>query len=259
MPGILPSFKGTWINLQRGLLTVTAGLGCSLALWIWLQRYLPKLPYFNKLILQTSSGDVLSTSEATIETGPAVGDIGIAVSELKPGGSVKFIRESLDDDTVYGSALSVGAFYYSRPGEFISMKKRRGYSIGFGVFDVGPQVKGASLPSGAYVTVGKQVQDELFLAGELVGYLDQAAEARTGFEYAASDALFLRAGYRYSLRDNDLGNGALSGLTAGLGIALGAVRFDYAWVPYGDLSSTHRFTITSRFGATTSTGKQNAW
>ncbi len=95
----LPSLQGTWINLERGLITVTAGLGCSLGLWIWLNRYLPKLPYFNKLILKTTDGQ-LAAMDSPVETGPAVGDIGVAVSELKPGGSVKFITESYPDGRI---------------------------------------------------------------------------------------------------------------------------------------------------------------
>ncbi|MEO6435367.1 MAG: ATP-dependent Clp protease proteolytic subunit [Tepidisphaeraceae bacterium] len=101
MPGVLPSLRGTWIALQRGLFFVTAALACSMVLWIWLNRYLPRLPYFNKLILTTTAGD-LSTIDADrpFETGPAVGDAGIAVTELKPGGSVKFMTDSYPDGRI---------------------------------------------------------------------------------------------------------------------------------------------------------------
>ena len=104
IPGVLPSLPGTWINLQRGLLVVTLGLLCSLVLWFWLNRYLPKLPYFNKLILSTpgAGGDIAAmfSLDRPVETGPAIGDVGIAVSDLRPGGSVKFMTESYPDGRI---------------------------------------------------------------------------------------------------------------------------------------------------------------
>jgi membrane-bound serine protease (ClpP class) len=101
MPGWLPSFQGTWINLQRGLLVVCVGLLCSLVLWFWLNRYLPKMPYFNRLILTATTGGTPGRAlERPVETGPAVGDRGTAVTDLKPGGSVKFMTESYPEGRI---------------------------------------------------------------------------------------------------------------------------------------------------------------
>jgi membrane-bound serine protease (ClpP class) len=101
MPGLLPSLQGTWLGLQRGLLIVTVGLACSLALWIWLNRYLPRVPYFNRLILTSTTGNVAAAAlERPVETGPAVGDLGVAVTDLKPGGSVKFMTESYPEGRI---------------------------------------------------------------------------------------------------------------------------------------------------------------
>jgi len=58
--GFVPSLRGTWTNIGHGLVTVTVGLICSIALWFWLQKYLPKLPYLNRLILTTTTGDTAS-------------------------------------------------------------------------------------------------------------------------------------------------------------------------------------------------------
>lgn len=101
MPGLLPGLRGTWIALQRGLFVVTGGLACSLFLWIWLNRYLPSLPYFNKLILTATTGDIaMPDFDRPLETGPAVGDEGVAVTDLKPGGSVNFTTDSYPDGRV---------------------------------------------------------------------------------------------------------------------------------------------------------------
>ena len=101
LPGFLPSLRGTWINLERGLMVVTAGLACSLILWIWLNKYLPSLPYFNRLILTTPTGDMTTTPlERPLESGPALGDVGVAVTDLRPGGSVKFLTESYPEGRI---------------------------------------------------------------------------------------------------------------------------------------------------------------
>jgi len=53
-----------------------------------------------------------------------------------------------------------------------------------------------------------------------------------------------RAGYKMGTI-SDLG--ALSGLSAGLGLAWKAYGMDYAWVPYGDLGNTHRISLNVKF------------
>jgi membrane-bound serine protease (ClpP class) len=101
LPGWMPSIRNTWWNLQRGLMFVTAAMAISMVLWVWLSRNLTRMPYFNRLILTNVTGNVAAIeANATIETGPAIGDVGIAVTDLKPGGSVKFLTEGYPDGRV---------------------------------------------------------------------------------------------------------------------------------------------------------------
>lgn len=53
-----------------------------------------------------------------------------------------------------------------------------------------------------------------------------------------------RIGYK-TATISDLG--ALSGLSAGMGLGWRAYGMDYAWVPYGDLGNTHRISLNVRF------------
>ncbi|MHB9156113.1 MAG: PorV/PorQ family protein [Endomicrobiales bacterium] len=159
--------------------------------------------------------------------------------EFSYGLSVKAVQETIDAASSSGAMFSAGGFYYPR---------RQRYHVGFGVFNVGPQVRGFDLPSGGYLSIGKYVEPALFLAGEAVGYLDQTAELRGGLEYNVHDTLFFRAGYRYPLRDTRLGEAPNVDVTGGIGIAAGQYTVDYAWLPYGDLGTTHRLSLTSRFG-----------
>jgi membrane-bound serine protease (ClpP class) len=110
LPGVLPALRGTWVALQRGMMFVSLGLACSLVLWVWLSKYLPQLPYFSKLILTTTAGDVLIPDpQRPVETGPAIGDVGVTVSELKPGGSVRFTTESYPEGRI-ASVISESGF-----------------------------------------------------------------------------------------------------------------------------------------------------
>lgn len=90
IPGFLPQLGITWDALQTGLIYTAGGLLSSLALWLWLQRYLPKIPYFNKLVLQTSVGSTVQTTLPMLQDWLQPGTAGKAVTELKPGGTVAF-------------------------------------------------------------------------------------------------------------------------------------------------------------------------
>ncbi len=86
-PGYIPALGATWPSLERGLMIVTSAMACSLLLCVWLNRYLPKLPYFNRLVLNAVTGD---GGAAQTQWWPPVGTIGRATSDLRPAGSAEF-------------------------------------------------------------------------------------------------------------------------------------------------------------------------
>jgi hypothetical protein len=55
---------------------------------------------------------------------------------------------------------------------------------------------------------------------------------------------FIRVGYDQSHGRKVDG---LTGLTAGGGVELKGFRLDYAWVPFGTLGTTNRFSLAFRF------------
>ena len=95
MPGIwnLPAIQQ---GLRTGLTSVIVGLICSLVLAAWIRRYLPKVPFFNRLILTTTSGGRAETTPtgATLQDPndiwPFAGTVGIATTDLRPGGEAEF-------------------------------------------------------------------------------------------------------------------------------------------------------------------------
>jgi membrane-bound serine protease (ClpP class) len=105
MPGFLPTLQGTWTALENGLIAVVAAMACSLLLWVWLNRFLPKLPYFNRLILTATSGGTPVAAGTTAKfTEPAkwppLGSPGKTVSELKPGGMAQFFDDTILDTRI---------------------------------------------------------------------------------------------------------------------------------------------------------------
>jgi membrane-bound ClpP family serine protease len=92
MPGVMPHLKGTWSALQGGMLVVLAALVCSAVLSQILRSYLPKLPYFNRLILTATSGAAGGVELPADEKDhwPFSGTTGRTVTDLLPGGSAEF-------------------------------------------------------------------------------------------------------------------------------------------------------------------------
>lgn len=95
-PLSIPKMPATWASLENGLLVIVLGLASAFIACAWIRRFLPKLPYFNRLILTTTVGgsDAAMVGSLTnidpISTRPAIGAIGMAVTDLRPGGSAEF-------------------------------------------------------------------------------------------------------------------------------------------------------------------------
>jgi membrane-bound serine protease (ClpP class) len=111
-PVFIPSLQGTRDALKQALMIITAGMACTLFLWFWLNRYLPKLPYFSKLILTTTVGSTESPAVAGvggasngIDVSPFVGERGEAITDLRPGGSAR-----LDGDGRVTAVVSDSGF-----------------------------------------------------------------------------------------------------------------------------------------------------
>ncbi len=66
-----------------------------------------------------------------------------------------------------------------------------------------------------------------------------------GVEAAFQKNYFLRVGYQLPLSDNQIMG--FDNFTAGAGIRLGALILDYAFVPYGDLGTSHRISLSYDF------------
>ena len=95
-PLSLPTLPGTWRSVQTGLMAIVGAMVASIALCAILRRYLPAMPMFRRLVLNTAVGETETAMAGSIsridpsQQLPGIGAQGIAVTELKPGGSVEF-------------------------------------------------------------------------------------------------------------------------------------------------------------------------
>ncbi len=95
-PLALPTLPGTWRSVQTGLMAIVGAMVASMVISAFLRRYLPSMPMFRKLVLNTAVGETETAMAGSIsridpsEQLPAIGARGVAVTELKPGGTVQF-------------------------------------------------------------------------------------------------------------------------------------------------------------------------
>jgi Tfp pilus assembly protein PilF len=122
-------------------------------------------------------------------------------------------------------------------------------NIAVAALHLGAASGGFSTPGQANVGVAADFfkRSLLFAVEGSKGLNDEASAGKAGMEWWLFDLLALRGGYRsrFGAPEGDLG----SGLTAGLGIKYGILRVDYAYVPYGTLSTTHRLAAMLNFPA----------
>ncbi len=143
MVGLILTFAGTdgagwwpqtpqmWADLGRGAMIVAAGFAASFGVWIWLGRFLPRIPYFNKLVITAVSGQGPVNFDRDFATQPEpswppVGSIGQAATELKPGGSAMFADGVLGDTRQVAVVSDRG---YVSPGTQLVVRESRGNRV----------------------------------------------------------------------------------------------------------------------------------
>ena len=100
MPGTWPRLPMTRFALESALIWLTATMALSLVTMAALSRMLPKTPFMRRLILNATSGATTldnRNAPSILPTWPAVGAIGTAVTELRPGGTAAFHDPVLGD------------------------------------------------------------------------------------------------------------------------------------------------------------------
>jgi Tfp pilus assembly protein PilF len=142
------------------------------------------------------------------------------------GGGVDYVRESAGGAMFGGSLGAVATITPEITG-------------GLAILHIGPARDGFSLPAmvkgGCAYTYGHLGTGAVDLGYDISTRLPWVA---LGAEWTPTPIAMLRLGYKLKLADQGL-NG-LNGLTAGLGVRWSQLGLDYAYQPFGDLTTSHR-------------------
>lgn len=167
--------------------------------------------------------------------------------KLSVGLTGKYITQSLDGYRASAMAADAGVLYQLNP------KGRRPVSVAAVVKNIGTRsgyVAGQSDPLPSAVTLGLAVSPlpkRLSLELDATKYRDTNAFLSAGGEYTVpfNEAIAgaLRAGY--SAQRKDLAG--LNGLSLGGGLTFHKAAFDFAWVPFGVLGDTFRYSLIIKF------------
>lgn len=161
---------------------------------------------------------------------------------LDLGANLKYIQQKIDDETAQTAAVDLGALYRTQIEPL---------TIALNIQNIGQGQKFIKerdpLPlnvklGGAY----RFLDDTLITAVEIDQYIiDQKMYAGLGCEYWLMNLVALRTGYRHGYDTDSLGS--IVGLTGGLSLRAFNFQLDYAFVPFGELGDTHRFSLSAKF------------
>jgi hypothetical protein len=154
------------------------------------------------------------------------------------GLSGKFIMQSLSTISYTGYAGDIGLLY-----------KTSLFSAGITAKNLGTGGS-YSLPIninlGLALNLINSTSNSLIISSDFDYVLNSTHEIKAGIEYDYEKVLYLRAGYKYNLSDNYLTE--LKGFSVGAGLTLGVLQINYAYIPYGELGTSHNIMLCLSFG-----------
>lgn len=163
-------------------------------------------------------------------------------SKLSLGANAKFIRQTIDATSANAYAMDGGALYDT---DWHDLR------LGASLQNVGSKVKfvNESDPLPLTLRLGASApvfSRRLLAAGDLLIPRDHQIGLAFGGEYSRpiskGVSAQIRSGYR---TDSDVDG--LKGVSAGGGLTIGRVGFDFAWVPFGELGNSYRFGLHVKF------------
>jgi len=90
-----PSMDATWNAIKTGILVISSSTIIALIGLMLIARYLPTIPGARRLLLDTAPAESLALSDPYPDVAH-LGDIGVVVGDLRPGGQARFGMEIVD-------------------------------------------------------------------------------------------------------------------------------------------------------------------
>ncbi len=168
---------------------------------------------------------------------------------LDVGINVKFIQESLDDNSASAVVFDAGIMHQTT---------NKNLKLGIAFKNIGKQLTYYTdneyeevLPTTLTVGFNYHPKDKLYITADIYKPFDNDIFGRFGLEYQVHPILALRAGYKTNASDWATGgdNDFLSGISFGTGFDLSKynLKMDYAIVSYGDLGLVNQISIKYLF------------
>ncbi len=174
------------------------------------------------------------------------------IGPVSLAGGLKLVRSSLDDRSGTTAAVDFGLL-----AKHVLDLGDGPLDAGFSITNVGPPLKlgGTADPLPARMRLGGlwRVSPTFDTALDINLPVDQDPYISLGVEARIPAAkmgakkpwiVAIRGGYD---QNRTRGMDGFTGFSAGAGFDFSALRFDYAWLPFGDLGSVNRITIAFRF------------
>ncbi len=170
---------------------------------------------------------------------------GALTRDLDVGIGVKYVSSRIEDTASTGAA-DFGVRLREHPGGMP-------YTMALSLHNLGGRLKfnlqSDPLPLQLAFSQSLRPTRNISLSMDVVAPRDNRVYPAFGAEFRSAVGPNLSAAVRLGYEGRTMSSG-LSSLTGmGLGAGLGMARFslDYAWMPYGLLGDTHRFTLSYRF------------
>jgi len=174
------------------------------------------------------------------------------IGPVSLAGGLKLVRASLDDRSGTTVAVDFGLL-----AKHVMDLGDGPLDAGFSITNVGPPLKlgGTADPLPARMRLGGlwrvsptfDTALDINLPVDQDPYMSLGVEARipaTKLGTKKPWVVAIRGGYD---QNRTRGVDGFTGFSAGAGFDFSALRFDYAWLPFGDLGSVNRITIAFRF------------
>lgn len=153
------------------------------------------------------------------------------------GATVKIIEETIDDKSAYGVGFDIA-----------TLLKKGKNRFAFGVHNFGPAMRFIeryyNLPLAVKAGFARYEKNIKYLS-ELTIPVDNYPKIAAGIEYEPLNFFSLRTGYKYRYHGQELEGYA--GVAIGAGFKIRGFTIDYSFQPFGELGSSHKFTLSYNF------------
>lgn len=166
---------------------------------------------------------------------------------LSFGATAKYIVQTLDTYHSSAYALDLGVLYHmnpdaSRPISLAATVRNVGSRIGYVSAQSDP------LPTSVTGSAACQVVPKLLkLNLNLTKYRDENTFAAVGGEFTHAFNEAATGAFRFGYSSERTANPGLNGISFGAGVAFHKAAFDFAWIPFGGLGDTFRYSLLVKF------------